>query len=46
MIDELYRVGRKYFVFDLPRLVPVDYEFDITESYMILKERFNIFEEN
>ena len=40
MIDEMYRVSRKYCIFDLPRLVPVDYKFDATESYMTLKERF------
>lgn len=40
MLKEMYRVSKKYCIFDLPRLVAGDYEFDVEKSFMILQERF------
>lgn len=40
MIADMVRVARRFVVVDLPRLVTVPYTFDISHSYMVLKERF------
>lgn len=40
MIAEMFRVSRRFVVIDLPRLVTQPYSFDLSHSYMVLKERF------
>lgn len=40
MVKEMYRVSAKYLIIDLPRLVAEDYDFDESECYTVLKNRF------
>ncbi len=40
MIEEIFRVTRRFAVLDLPRLVTQPYAFDMTTAYMELGSRF------
>lgn len=40
MIEEMFRVARRFVVVDLPRLVAGPVAFDPKKSYMVLKKRF------
>ncbi len=40
IVQELYRVAAKGCVLDLPRLVSVPYQYELSTSHMVLKKRF------